>query len=351
MYLFTALIAEIFISYKQGARNTFINRNIVFFFFVIFLACMGILRQTKIQTVLQVEQKLRVALIQTNISQENKWDPLLARENLSHYVSMSDYAADGGADLAIWSETAYPYTIDLATEGKYRLIERGFMPIPVIMGAVTQLPQLDLDAPLVFNSAVLVGKDTQYKSVYHKRHLVPFGEYIPFKEYLNFAKRLTLSVGDFTPGTDTSLMDIYNTKAGILICYEDLFPELARSSVLQGAGFLVNLTNDAWYGHSSAQVQHLVFSQFRALENRRYVVRSTSTGISAMIDWRGIVFDSLPPFKEKTLVKEIPTTHYQTIYSRYGDVLAWLSLVFLSGIWLIMISQSIKGLFRKAVNN
>jgi apolipoprotein N-acyltransferase len=178
--------------------------------------------------------------------------------------------------------------------------------------------------------------------MYHKVHLVPLGEYVPLKNVLGFLDKVVPAIGDFVPGKTHKLMTFKEKPYGVTICYEDLFPEISRSFVLQGADFLTNMTNDAWYNDSSAQWQHLRFSQFRAIENRRSMLRSTNTGLSAIIDPVGRIRAQLPPFQEGVLVQKIPIGGPTSIYTRFGDVL-WLGIFVL----LLVISIVIRNIAKR----
>jgi apolipoprotein N-acyltransferase len=166
---------------------------------------------------------------------------------------------------------------------------------------------------------------------YHKIRLVPFGEYVPMQPLITLggrvAAKLVQQVSDFTPGGDpvTALVDGH--RIGAFICYEAIFPDLARLFVRDGADLLVNITNDAWYGRTSAPYQHLAMATFRAVENGKYLVRAANTGISAVIDPRGRVLESTAIFEPAVVVRDVPTVPGQTFYARFGDVFAWGCLV------------------------
>ena len=119
---------------------------------------------------------------------------------------------------------------------------------------------------------------------YHKQHLVPYGEYIPLKTILPFLDKLTAHVGEFDAGESYATLNSGEARMGPLICYEDIFPDISRNQTRKGANLLINMTNDAWYGDSSALPQHLSFSPFRAVENRRSLVRATNNGMTATLD-------------------------------------------------------------------
>jgi apolipoprotein N-acyltransferase len=188
-----------------------------------------------------------------------------------------------------------------------------------------------------FNSALLIDR-TRLAGRYDKLHLVPFGEYIPLKRLLPFLETV-VPIGDIRPGQDHTVFEISNArmrnKFSVLICFEDLFPELSREFVKRGADFLVNITNDAWYKKTSAPYQHLAASVFRAVENRVFLARAANTGVSAFIAPDGKVISAV---KDETGAKifitgyraqEIrPEKNALTFYTRYGEVFILLLLIF-----------------------
>jgi apolipoprotein N-acyltransferase len=153
--------------------------------------------------------------------------------------------------------------------------------------------------------------------------LVPFGEYVPYARVLFFVNRIVEAVATVVPGVAASVFRLPSASFGVPICYEDVFPALTRRFVDGGADFLVNITNDAWYGPTSAPLQHLAQATFRAIENRVPLVRAANTGISAIVDpdgrirWRGPLFESV------FHVDEIAWPGVRTFYTRFGDVFAW----------------------------
>ena len=140
-----------------------------------------------------------------------------------------------------------------------------------------------------YNGAILVGPDGKSHGSHAKQHLVPFGEYVPLRKFLPFLEPLVVNVGDFSAGEEKGPMTLGPMRLGLLICYESIFPEIAHESVLRGANLLVNITNDAWYGRSSAPYQSLAMAVLRAVENKRSLIRAANTGISGFVDPLGHV--------------------------------------------------------------
>ncbi|MFH1653171.1 MAG: apolipoprotein N-acyltransferase, partial [Pseudomonadota bacterium] len=165
-----------------------------------------------------------------------------------------------------------------------------------------------------------------------------FGEYVPLRKLFFFVDKITtFPSDDMVAGTSFEPFNLGNHKISMLICYEDIFPDISRREVLNGSEILVNLTNDAWYGLSSAAYQHLALAIFRAVENRRYLIRSTNTGVSAIITATGNVVASTGLFEQAILVNQIPFMNDKTLYTRLGDWFAWgMSLYLLIAIIAVM---------------
>jgi apolipoprotein N-acyltransferase len=173
-----------------------------------------------------------------------------------------------------------------------------------------------------FNSALLLQPDGSFAGKYYKSHLVPFGEYIPLKKYLPFLAPLVEAVGDFSFGTIEQPLIRQEARAGVLICFESVFPELSRKWVAAGANVLVNLTNDAWYGKSSAPWHSLAMSVLRAVETRRSLIRSANTGISAFVTPLGTITHQSELFVPWAAATEVVLCEELTIWARYGYLFA-----------------------------
>ena len=162
---------------------------------------------------------------------------------------------------------------------------------------------------------------------YDKIHLVPFGEFVPFRKILFFIEKLVVMIGDFGRGTEATVMEKAGNKIGVSICYEIIFPDLIRQAVKNGANFLINITNDAWFGKSAASYQHMSMGALRAVENRVPIVRAANTGISGTIKATGKLKDKTELFVEDFRITQIsPRTSGNTFYSLNGDVFSWLCL-------------------------
>jgi apolipoprotein N-acyltransferase len=273
----------------------------------------------------QVGVPLKVALVQGNIDQGIKWDPAFMEETLSIYERLSRQAAAGGVDLVVWPESAAPFFFQEPGQPTDRITSLAReMHAPLIFGS----PAFDDIGPRrrYFNSAFLVSSSGEVLGRSDKMHLVPFGEYVPLAKLLPFVHKLVVGVGDFSPGDSLAALDIGKGKVGVLVCFEGIFPELSRRYVRDGAQLLVNITNDGWYGRSSAPYQHLSMAVFRAVENGVPLVRAANTGISAIIDKKGNITHTTPLFQEAFVTGEVILGTGGTIYTRIGDVFAFLCL-------------------------
>jgi apolipoprotein N-acyltransferase len=266
-----------------------------------------------------------VGVVQGNIDQSQKWDPAFQQGTLKRYEKLSAQASSHNPtpELLVWPETAAPFFYRLEEKLSVQLNEivkeTG---TPVLFGSpgvtfVEGEPRFQNRAYLVNGAAVLEG-------FYAKQHLVPFGEYVPLQKLLFFVSRLVQAAGDFVPGNDPSPLILGRQPFGVLICYEDIFPELARAAVERGATALVNLTNDAWYGASSAPYQHLEMAGWRAVEFRVPLIRAANTGISAIFDATGRCCGTIPLNQEGFLVCAVHPFRTLTFYAKWGDLFAWL---------------------------
>jgi apolipoprotein N-acyltransferase len=268
----------------------------------------------------------RVALVQGNIAQDTKWDPAFQRITLEKYDRLTKEVAKHQPQLVIWPETATPFYF-LAdrknTETLFRQVRE--MQIPLLFGSPAYRRKGELLR--FYNRAYLLDGYGMLIGYYDKIHLVPFGEYVPWKGLLFFVDKLVQAAGDFASGEQAVVLDMLPAKIGVLICYEAIFPELSRDLVNAGANFLVNITNDAWFGRSSAPYQHLSMAVFRSVENRVPMARCANTGISGFIDSRGRITQVTRLFEDATMLGTVQLGEGKTLYSRYGDWLAWSCLV------------------------
>ncbi|HSL91703.1 MAG TPA: apolipoprotein N-acyltransferase, partial [Candidatus Limnocylindrales bacterium] len=264
---------------------------------------------------------LRVGVAQGGIDQSMKWNPAFQSRTLEIYAKLSREVRSKGAEVIVWPETAAPFfygwEAELSREVDRVASEAG---LPLIFGAPWFSPS---EGGKYYNSVFLLNGRGVPEGRYDKQHLVPFGEYVPLKSILFFVKKMTEGGGDFTAGTEEpALFSVAGGKAGASVCYEAVFPGIIRNSVLSGAQWLVNVTNDAWFGDTVAPHQHLAMARMRAVEFRRPMVRAANSGISALIDTRGVATDTLGLFREGTLVGEIIPRRGETLYAKTGDIFA-----------------------------
>ncbi len=269
-------------------------------------------------------QSWTAAVVQGNIDQSLKWDPAFQQETLRRYreLSLTAAAQNPSPDLIVWPETSVPFFYDrevkLTGQLNEMLKEIGR---PVLFGspAITR----EEGEVRLQNRAYLVDAEGLNLGSYAKRHLVPFGEYVPLKKLLFFVNRLVQAAGDFVPGRDSSPLVWGDRRLGALICYEGIFPALARQTVQRGASALVIITNDAWYGPTSAPYQHLEMARWRAIEFRIPVLRAANTGVSAIFDITGRECGRIPLDEAGQLVCSVRSGPMETFYGRWGDVFAW----------------------------
>jgi apolipoprotein N-acyltransferase len=174
-----------------------------------------------------------------------------------------------------------------------------------------------------FNSAYLLSPQGDVRGKYDKVHLVPYGEYVPLRTLFPFISSLAAGIGDFATGKGFYPLSMGDRKIGVMICYEGILPEAARMYKNAAAELLVNITNDAWFGTTSAPYQHLSMSIFRAVETRLYLVRAANTGISAIVDPTGKILAQTEIFKKDEIHGNIKFIAMSSFYARYGDLLVW----------------------------
>jgi len=214
----------------------------------------------------------------------------------------------------------------------------------VVTGAIGSTPaaQSGSASSQVFNSAALISPSGEWTARYDKVHLVPFGEYLPFPSLFAFAGGLTKEVGQFTPGTSRAPLDAGGTKLGVFICYESVFPGEVREFANQGAQVFINISNDGWYGDSGAYAQHLNQTRMRAVENDRWILSATDTGVTASIDPYGRIVSRLSRKERGALVAPYALTSVTTFYTRRGDWFAWLCAIISAGALVTRFASSKK---------
>lgn len=334
------------VSYQPPA-TTRIKKMSPFLIVIFITLAYGYFNIYRLSTI-DYQPSIKVSVIQANIPQELKWNPNAKSYILRSYELLSEEAAKDKPELIVWPEAAspgIPGEDDWVFEGISGVAKK--LKTPLLIGSVTK------EGENYFNSALLINREGKISGRYDKLHLVPFGEYIPLKKYLPFLETV-VPIGDITPGKDYKVFTERGAKFGVLICFEDLFPELSRQFIKSGAGFLINITNDAWYKETQAGYQHLQCSVFRAVENRVFVVRSANTGVSAFINSSGEIISTVRDNKAKEIfVRGIASEKVSfvpgklTFYCRFADifVLACIIFIFCAIIPLLKKIRTMKKIF------
>ena len=264
---------------------------------------------------------LRVAVVQGNIPQDQKWDPAHAPAIVKRYLTLTREAASRGAQLVIWPEssTPFPFMDDAAGADMIRTLVRE-TGIELLFGS----DMIDHRTKSYYNAAFLVRTSGEVAGVYQKMHLVPFGEFVPLQQLLFFVGPLVEQVGGFTPGAEMVTLPTRHGVISTAICYEIVFPRLVGDSVVKGSELLTTITNDAWYGHSSAPYQHFLQASMRAIEQGRYLARAANTGISGFVDPYGRVIEQSEIFTQAVMVADLRLHRITTVYGRIGDLFAYI---------------------------
>jgi apolipoprotein N-acyltransferase len=242
------------------------------------------------------------------------------------------YPSDAAASpaLVIWPENPAPFYFD-----RDQVFREALESLAKQTGSYTVSGTTLFDSKnRPRNSAVVLDPSGNLILAYDKIHLVPFGEYVPWWAFPKLVGKITFEAGDFAPGTEYKIAQTPQGGIGVFICYESIFPQLVRKLVNRGAGVLVNISDDGWFGSSSAGAQHLEMARLRAIENHRYLLRATNSGITAIIDPRGEIVLTLPREREAVLAGNFEYLNTQTFYTRHGDVFAWLCVGVAAGMIL-----------------
>ncbi len=266
------------------------------------------------------QKTIKVAAVQGNITSNEKWSFSSTKKTLEVYKKYTLAAAEEGAKIVVWPETAFPY--DIVEGGAYgsfcsELAKEAN--VTILVGGFTYDEEENS-----YNSLICVLPDGSFHDVvYSKRRLVPFGEFVPMRELFQVLipplAELVMSDDDIAAGEGTQIIGVDGVNIGSLICFDSIYDSLARSSTREGANFIALGTNDSWFTDSAALYMHNAQAQMRAIENGRYVVRAANTGISTLIDSKGNVLDSLPPLEEGMIVGEVCVNTHRTLYSYIGN--------------------------------
>ena len=289
---------------------------------------------------------LKIALIQGNIEQNRKWDDSYQSEVFDAHVNLTMQASREKPDLIVWPESATPFYFQADRNFGPKMIELAKNSGSFILFGTPGYEIKD-NGIVSYNRAYLLSREGDVVGKYDKIHLVPFGEYVPLRKILFFIDKMVEGVGEYQSGEEYTIFEIRNPKSkiqnffGTLICFEVIFPDLVRRFVKNGAEFLVNITNDGWYGKTAASSQHIAMVAFRAVENRVPVVRAANTGISGIIEPTGKIAKETDIFVATYVTGEINTGLLQkTFYTQYGDVFAYICSM--ATIFLVMLSRYAK---------
>jgi apolipoprotein N-acyltransferase len=326
------------------------ERKVGYLMMALFFILTSMMYGTRKLDDLDVYGSPRLSVVQGNIPQNLKWDPRQAGPIIKKYSELTREAAKDSPDMIIWPETAYPYLIADERSDAGEIGELAAeIGIPILAGVVAE------KNGDYYNDALLFSEKGKAARKYEKLHLVPFGEYVPFGDRFSFIRDyIDKPIGDFREGKEYTLFSMTSFsssdspqgtitrrtsfyKFGVLICFEDIFPELSRAFVKRGANFLVNITNDAWFGRTSAPEQHLQASVFRAVENRVPVIRAANTGVSCFVDSTGEIFSRVEEGGEDLFVSGYATENVRiptkgSVYSKYGDL-----FIYFCGFMLLLI--------------
>jgi len=298
----------------------------------------GALRLPQVERLAAQAPKLSVAVAQGNIEQALKWRAGWQQESIDAYRDLTIQAAKGHPQLIVWPETALPFYF-LTEDGLTREVLAFAEGVDSHLLLGCPAVEMNSDEATYFNRAWLLGPGGRPVAKYDKVHLVPYGEYVPLKRYMPFLGTAVASVGNFQAGAAGQCLDMdgappakIRAKIGVLICFESIFSGLARDAAAHGATLLANITNDAWFGRTSAPYQHFSQAVLRAVETRRAVVRAANTGISGFIGPDGRILASTGLYERTELPGTVPLLGVTTVYTRIGDVPAWACLAVSAGL-------------------
>jgi len=276
-----------------------------------------------------LKPRFRAAMLQGNLSEE---DPVavLAEKFQEGYLRMADELNPQGADLLILPESPAPtfFQFDEAYRASMESLAKRY-PLGLVLSNIQY--RQEEGARRYFNSAFFLDHQGALVGIYDKIHRVPFGEYIPLQGLFSFIETITKDVGGFYAGENIQIVPLGGHPANAIICFEAVFPGLVRRFVDQGSQLIINLTNDGWYGISAAPYQHLMISRVRAIENRRYFLRATNSGITALIEPTGRI-QSATGLNQVAIGRGyFDFLTEKTFYTRYGDVFIFLCAIILAG--------------------
>jgi apolipoprotein N-acyltransferase len=275
---------------------------------------------------------IKVGLAQGNIEQSEKWRPESARRIFTTYIGLTREMVGRGAQYVIWPESSTPFTFESDPVGEMAMRDLAReVRVPILFGSDQEV--VAGGKPAHYNAAFQLLPDGTTGAVYRKIHLVPFGEFVPMSDWLTFFPPLVQTLAGFapfSPGTSMVMLPLGDRLASTAICYEVVYPSLVRDAVLGGSQLLTTITNDGWYGHSSAPYQHFAMASMRAIEHGRYLARSANTGISGVVDPYGRVVAQSGIFEQVGLVEEARLLTSRTLYTSIGDFVAYVCIAMIA---------------------
>lgn len=325
-------LAEILLHWRGEKQDRLLPKTVVTLLLLATVLGYGFYRLQNIEKIALTSPRLKVGLIQSNIGQDEKFaQTQIDKEKEFFFKSVDE--VQKSVDLIVWPETSWFKDLWLE-ESKIDPMDIGItlnskeFPYSLI-GLVFHFDQNGKTQ--YYNSAALIDAAGNIRQKYHKTHLVPFGEYIPWKKLFFFLEPM-VAIGNFEAGPSLTPIPFNGTSLGVMICGEDIFPELARELVNKGANLLVNMSNDAWYGFSSEASQHLALATYRSIETRKSTIRATNTGISSVILPTGKTIIQAPLLEESVLIYQVPLLKSEpSVYLLAGDWLIAACFIFL--IW------------------
>ncbi|UCE66081.1 MAG: apolipoprotein N-acyltransferase [Candidatus Zixiibacteriota bacterium] len=339
----TCLYASISEKFHLGPRN----RTTLRFVFVVLISALFLYGYWRLSNIPPQHEKdgLSIGLIQGNMTRDVKWKPEYLQENFERYFDMSRKAANAGADLIIWPETATPtYLVQYSTHFNRFKNFADSLGVPILTGT----PFYESVGPgeyVYFNSAILAEPGKEGYEIYKKIHLVPMSEKIPLSGRFKVLKEIRLGQADWSSGSERTIFDLDGYKFATVICIESVYPGYCREFAQRDAEFLVVITNDMWFGRTSLLEQHAMMSVFRAVENRIPVVRAANTGISMSIDKWGRIVEKSDIFTVEYLISRIYPEESNSVYGSIGDIIPRVLLAF------VFISLVIAFVKRKRYNS
>jgi len=271
--------------------------------------------------------QVAVGVIQGNIEQDRKWEPAFQNEVMDTYEKLSQDALSAHPVLLVWPETAVPFYFSYDSLNSDRLVQFQKTTGAYLLFGSVMVRSRTRDRTELTNSVILLDREGKKTFSYDKIHLVPFGEYVPLRSVLFFIDKLVEGIGDYVPGRQYVRAETEFGSFGTVVCYEVIFPGLVRKFFINGGDIIITITNDAWFGRTAGPYQHFSMAVFRAIENRKPLIRAANTGISGFIDSNGRIQAATGLFTRQALTENVTTDSTRTFYTRYGDLFSYLCII------------------------